>query len=511
MDLKWQMTMFTMRARRFLQRTRRNLGANGTTSIGFYMSKVECYNCHRRGHFARECMSPRDTKNKDTQRKTVPEEISTSIALVSQCDGVSSYDWSFQADKEPTNYALMTFTSSISSSSDNEVSDSEDESDSEPMPTQKAHSFVQTFEHVKTPRTSVKPIEHPTQAKNLKKDIPKSRGHQHSWNRKACFVCKSVNHLIKDCDYYEKKMVQKPIWNHSMRVNHQNYARMTHPHSNKHVVPTAVLTRSRLVPLNAARPVTTATLSLLFDVHVNPQQALKDKGVIDSGCSIHMTGNIYYLSDFEEINGGYVAFGGNPKGGKIISKGKIKTGKLDFDDVYFVKELKFNLFNVSQMCDKKNNVLFIETECVVLSSNFKLPDENHMLLMVLRENNMYNVDLKNIVPSGDLTCLFIKATLDESNLWVLVTKPHNKTPYELLLGRTYSIGFMKPFGCPVTILNTLDPLGKFDRKADEGFLVGYSVSSKAFRVFKSRTRIVQETLHINFLKNQPNVVGSGPK
>nr|GFA19117.1 putative ribonuclease H-like domain-containing protein [Tanacetum cinerariifolium] len=149
----------------------------------------------------------------------------------------------------------------------------------------------------------------------------------------------------------------------------------------------------------------------------NPHQALKDKGVIDSDCSRHMTGNISYLSNFEEINGGYVAFSGNPKAGKITGKGKIKTGKLDFDDVYFVKELKFNLFSVSQMCDKKNIVLFIDTKCVVLPSDFKLSDENHVLLRFPRENNMYNVDLKNIVPSGDLTCLFAKATLYESNLW----------------------------------------------------------------------------------------------
>nr|GFD16518.1 ribonuclease H-like domain-containing protein [Tanacetum cinerariifolium] len=79
----------------------------------------------------------------------------------------------------------------------------------------------------------------------------------------------------------------------------------------------------------------------------NPQQALKDKGVINSGCFRHMTGNMSYLFDFKELNGGYVAFGGNPKGGKITRKGKIKTGKLDFDDVYFVKEIKFNLFSVS--------------------------------------------------------------------------------------------------------------------------------------------------------------------
>nr|GFB04616.1 retrovirus-related Pol polyprotein from transposon TNT 1-94 [Tanacetum cinerariifolium] len=92
---------------------------------------------------------------------------------------------------------------------------------------------------------------------------------------------------------------------------------------------------------------------------------------------------------------------------------------------------------------------------------------------------------------------------------VLVTKPHNKTHYELLHGRLPSIGFMRPLGCPVTILNTLDPLGKFQGKVDEGFLVGYSVCSKAFRVFNSRTRIVQETLHtMNYhpvlTKNQTN-------
>nr|GEV02147.1 retrovirus-related Pol polyprotein from transposon TNT 1-94 [Tanacetum cinerariifolium] len=93
---------------------------------------------------------------------------------------------------------------------------------------------------------------------------------------------------------------------------------------------------------------------------------------------------------------------------------------------------------------------------------------------------------------------------------VLVTKPYNKTPYELLHDRTPSIGFMRPFDCLVTILNTLDSLGKFERKVDEGFLVGYSVNSKAFRVFNSRTYIVQETLHVNFLENKPNVAGSGP-
>nr|GEZ51201.1 hypothetical protein [Tanacetum cinerariifolium] len=423
MDLKWQIAMLTMRARRFLQRTRRNLGANRTTSIGFDMSK---------------------------------------------CDGIGSYDWSFQADEEPINYALMAFTSSSSSSSDNEafcpiiedwVSDSEGESEGVPMPTQKKPSFVQTSKHVKTPKTSIKPVEHLTHVENLRKDIPKSRGHKHSWNRKACFVFKSVNLLIKDCDYYKKKMVQKPVWNHEMRVNHQNSARMTHPHSKKRVVPIAVLTR------------------------------------------------------------GYDAFGRNPKGRKITSKGKIRTGKLDFDDVYFVKELKLNLSSVSQMYDKKNNVLFTDTECVVLSFDFKLPYENHVMLRVPRENNMYNfcgmkgikrefsvartLQHNRVAERKNRTLIEAARTMLADSLlhipfWadvvniacyvqnrVLVTKPHNKTPYELLLG-------------------------KFDGKADEGFLVAYSVSSKAFRAFNCRTRIIQETLHINFLENQPNVEGNGP-
>nr|GEV01061.1 putative ribonuclease H-like domain-containing protein [Tanacetum cinerariifolium] len=88
-----------------------------------------------------------------------------------------------------------------------------------------------------------------------------------------------------------------------------------------------------------------------------------------------------------------------------------------------------------------------------------------------------------------------RTLIEAARTMALVTKPHNKTPYELLHGRKPSIGFVRPFGCPMTILNTLYSLGKFDGKVDEEFLVGYSVSSKAFRVFNSRTRIAQETLH----------------
>ncbi|GJW03580.1 putative ribonuclease H-like domain-containing protein [Tanacetum coccineum] len=93
---------------------------------------------------------------------------------------------------------------------------------------------------------------------------------------------------------------------------------------------------------------------------------------------------------------------------------------------------------------------------------------------------------------------------------VLVVKPHNKTPYELFHSRTPTLNFMRPFGCPVIILNTIDHLGKFDGKADEGFFIGYSLNSKAFRVFNCRTGIVEENLHIRFRENTPNVAGSRP-
>ncbi|GKD77349.1 putative ribonuclease H-like domain-containing protein [Tanacetum coccineum] len=158
-------------------------------------------------------------------------------------------------------------------------------------------------------------------------------------------------------------------------------------------------------------------LIFLSNVHGNPQMDLQDQGVNNSGCSRHRAGNMSYLTDYEEIDGGYFAFGGNPKGGKIIGRDTIKTGNLDFENVYFVKELKFNLFSVLPMCDKKNSVLFNDTKCIVLSPNFKLTDESQVLLKVPRKNNMYSVDLKNIVPKGGLTCLFPKATSDGSELW----------------------------------------------------------------------------------------------
>ncbi|GJW62625.1 putative ribonuclease H-like domain-containing protein [Tanacetum coccineum] len=444
-----------------------------------------------------------------------------------------------------------------------------------------------------------------------------------------------VFHAAKkiNCPHHQKKRMVSG--NNYKRVDYDYYAKISHPNTHRNMTPRAVLLKSGLTPLYTARP---------------GKPKLNDKGFVDSGCSRHMTGNIAYLSNFKEFDRGYVTFGGGAYGGRITGKGTLKTDNLDFD-VYFVNELKFNLFSVSQMCDKKNYVLFTDTECLILSPNLKLPDESQILLKIPRKDNMYSFDMKNIVLKKSLTCLVAKATLDESILWhrrlghinfkninklvkdnlvrglptkrfendqtyvaclkgkqhkasyrskvlnpitkplsmlhmdlfgptfvsslmhkkyclvvtddyssllgffflaklwmenqeksirreysvartpqqigvaerrnrtlieaartmVLVVKPHNKTPYELFRGFKPALDFTRPFGCHVTILNTLDNLGKFDGKSDEGFFVGYSLSSKAFKVYNTRTRKVEERLHIRFLENKPMIEGNSPK
>nr|GFC11828.1 hypothetical protein [Tanacetum cinerariifolium] len=132
----------------------------------------------------------------------------------------------------------------------------------------------------------------------------------------------------------------------------------------------------------------------------NPQNNIDDKGYWDSGCSRHMNRNISYLSEYEPYDEGYVLFGHG--GGKI-------TGKLKFENVYFVKELKYNLFSVSQICDNKSSVILTDSECIVLGKDFKLKDDTNVLLRTPRQHNMYSIDLNNIVPHKNLTCLVAKA------------------------------------------------------------------------------------------------------
>ncbi|GJY22148.1 ribonuclease H-like domain-containing protein [Tanacetum coccineum] len=390
-------------------------------------------------------------------------------------------------------------------------------------------------EPVKSDKQAVKPRMVTQTPKVNRKDwngkMTQKLGLGFGFTKKACFVCGSHNHLIKDCDFHEKRMPKesvlgkgtshravRPIWNNTQRINHQNK-----------FVPTAVLTRSGRIPVSTAKQhVNTAThknrvnvskskintfpkshssikrpfyKSTVLNTRVskekvntvrvngvntagqtavstvkgngvtvvkastgcgNPQQALKYKGMFDSGCSRHMTGNKTLLTDYQDIDGGFVAFGGSTRGGKITSIGIKKE--------YSVARTP----QQNGVAERKNRTL-IKTVRTMLANSL-LP-------------TVFWAEAVNTA------CYVLNR--------VLVTKPHNKTPYKLIIGRAPSISFMRPFRCHVTILNTMDPLGKYDRKAEEGFLVGYSVHSKAFRV----TRKVKENLHVNFLENKPNVAG----
>nr|GEV77128.1 ribonuclease H-like domain-containing protein [Tanacetum cinerariifolium] len=181
-------------------------------------------------------------------------------------------------------------------------------------------------------------------------------------------------------------------------------------------IPSKEQEKPSLAFVNTVKNVKTFRQTIKEQNTYDPQKAFKNKGIVDSRCSRHMTGNKAYLVDYQDYNGGLVAFGGSK--GHITCKGKIRTGKLDFKDMCFMKELQhFNLFFVSQMCDKKNKVLFTDTECLVMSPDFKLPDENQVLLRVPRQNNIYSFNLENIVSTGGLACLIAKAVVDESNKW----------------------------------------------------------------------------------------------
>ncbi|GJQ91434.1 putative ribonuclease H-like domain-containing protein [Tanacetum coccineum] len=563
MDSRWQVAMLTTRARRFLKKTGRKFSVNSTETIGFDKSKVECYNCHKKGHAQGSAGLQELRKQKiGEHKKGCASRDTTSNALVS-CDG-SGYDWSDQAEEGPTNFALMAYSSTSSNSRTSKLNaiayktglesvearllvykknESVYEEDIKivekckiglgynAVPPPYTENFMppkldlsfSSLEEFKSEPIVIKPIVEKSEAKASKakpKVLEDIMGLQLLRIRVSDYVIPMTN-LSKSAHSTVKRPIHKNTTfknsNFNQRVNTVkdkkfNTARpkeVVNAARPKAVVNAVKRNNNNVVKASACWIQVSDGLGpqkkliFLTNVQGNLQMDLQDKGVINSGCSRHMTGNMSYLTDYKEIDGGYVYFGGNPKGGKIIGRGTIKSSNLDFENVYFVRELNFNLFSVSQMCDKKNSVLFNDTECIVLSPNFKLTDESHVLLKVPRKNNMYSVDLKNIVPKGGLTCLFAKATSDESKLWHRRLGHINfKTMNKLVKGnlvrglpsklfennqtcvacqkgkqhRASSLGFMRPFGCPVTILNTIDHLGKFDGKADEGFFVGYSIN-----------------------------------
>ncbi|GJU53530.1 hypothetical protein Tco_1227244 [Tanacetum coccineum] len=252
-----------------------------------------------------------------------------------------------------------------------------------------------------------------------------------------------------------------------------------------------------------------------------PHRTLQNKGIVDNGCSRHMR-KTRYLLNIKTLMGGPLHFGGS---------------------------------NVTYTSEKKNKVLFTDSECLVLSPEFKLPDANQVLLRIPRQNNMYSFNLENIVPSGGLACLIAKATIFESNKWHrrlghvnlknlnkfvkgnlnlrtvillnsvgqkgsrgntvmpelhnkmellkertgpllrllgLLTKPSHKTPYELYKLVNTNHKYIRPLGAIAVLLNTIDHLGKFDGKSDEGFLVGFNELSTCVDQRNQRKQTCQD-------------------
>ncbi|GJV93309.1 hypothetical protein Tco_1541122 [Tanacetum coccineum] len=273
--------------------------------------------------------------------------------------------------------------------------------------------------------------------KNWNGMMERALGEGYSFIKKKCFVYGSISHLIKDYDFHEKKMareaelkkqrvfntgnrVAKPVWNSANRVNRANVnsvrQNVNSVRSNvntgsfnintvkaKQPVPTSNSNsyspvrpqvnkfnqRSHFSKLHSPmrRPIVNNTARMAYSHAVkgnwgtavktsdHPLKNMEDRGIFDSGCSGHMTGNKDHLDDFEECKGVSITFGGSK--GYITGKGRIRVGNLDFDSVSFVKELgHFNLFSISQICDKHHKVLFTETECLIVSPDFKMPDEN---------------------------------------------------------------------------------------------------------------------------------------
>nr|GEX28956.1 hypothetical protein [Tanacetum cinerariifolium] len=228
-----------------------------------------------------------------------------------------------------------------------------------------------------------------------------------------------------------------------------------------------------------------------------------------------MTGNISYLSEYEPYDGGYVSFGQG--GEKITGKGIIKTGKLEFENVYFVKELKFTWTFFLRTKDETSSIL----------RNFIIEIENlkDLKVKIIRYDNgveFKNKEMNEFCTKKGIRREFSNARTPQQNR---VAERRNRTLIEaartMLADAKLPVTFWaeaatllvmfktRPFGCYVMILNTLDHLRKFDAKGDEGYFVGYFMSSKAFKVFNKRTKKVEENLHVDFLENKLIEKGAG--
>nr|GEV44637.1 putative ribonuclease H-like domain-containing protein [Tanacetum cinerariifolium] len=566
------------------------LSMNGNETIGFDKSEVECYNCHKRGHFARECRAPKskDTKHKESIRRTVPVETPTLAALVS-CDGLSGL--------ESVEARLLVYKKNESIYEEDikllkreihlrEVAITELRRKLELAQKQKdeIQLTVENFENSSKSLNKlldcqiidkckisvgyiVVPPPHTGKILPLKPDL---LGLEEFENEPIVTELTVKKPTVKTSEAKASvdklKVVRKnfgPLLIEDWISDSEDEAELNPKIKKKTVKPSFAKIEFVKSKEQVKYPRKTSVKQ------GNPQQNLQDKGVID--CSRHMTGNMSYLTDYKEINRGYVAFGDFvtcQKGKQHRASYKSKTENLmslplhllhmDLFGPTFVRSLmkkmyylvvtddysrftwvffqaskdetsailKTFIIGIENLVDHKVKIIRCDN-----GTEFKNREMNQFCEMksIMRQYSVARTSQKNGVAKRRNRTLIEAARTILANLklpttfWaeavntacyvqnrVLVVKPHNKTPYELFHARTPALSFMRPFRCLVTILNTKDHIGKFDGKADEGFFVGYSLNSQAFRVFNNRTRIVEENLHIRFSENTLNIARSGP-
>ncbi|GJS34846.1 putative ribonuclease H-like domain-containing protein [Tanacetum coccineum] len=380
-DLKWQLSLLSMRAKRYFQRTGKKIFINANDIAGYDKSKVECFNYHKMGYFARECRAPRNKegqfKYQDNTRKQGNNEDASSKAMLA-IDGVG-FDWSDMAEEQvQTNIALMTFSDSKDSKLESNIvcdtksDDSKENSDD-------------NFEFVK-PKNHEKPVKKSVRyAEMYRSQSP--RGNQRNWNgqksnqlgsdfvmyNKACFICGSFDHVQAHYNYIiRERMVYGNNYN---RVNYNYTTNMTHPNPQRNMVPRAVLMKTGLKPFNTGRTVNTAhPQSIVFNAKpmscfsksaqstvkrpyqsktVLTNKKFTQKNNTAKAKAVNTTRpkavntamphlavvnvvranqvNVVKVSAWQEFDGGYVTFGGGAHGGRISGKGTLKTDSLDFE------------------------------------------------------------------------------------------------------------------------------------------------------------------------------------
>ncbi|GJW04610.1 ribonuclease H-like domain-containing protein [Tanacetum coccineum] len=513
------MAMLTIRARRFIKKTGRKLDVNGQR-VGF------------------------DRKN----RRTVTVETPTGNALVAQdeiegqvCDKFKTRLGYNTASSTTASLAVESFVNSSEMLENQEYNKSKSDKGYHVVPPPYTWNFIPfksdlTFmdEIVKSENMDITTIVTPSNVKKVESNHEsadvKNNGDTvepktvrknsfrpliiEDWNSdndsEVEFIPnvkdKTVRPSTEKIKFVKsaREMVEKvirPVWNNSSRVNHKNFANnMTHPHPNRKFVPQAVLTRSDKINI-AGASVNTA---------VRPVNTAASKPTVNDPRSITNA----YKKGHSQVTRPF------NKDRAVVSENKGKRANAVKASTCWVWKAKnssaSNTFKKYSYIDargrSKSIMAWIPLRHMTRNKCYLTEYKDYNGGFVSFGDGKGIISGKGYAESSKKGINIHSAEVVNTACYVLnrvlVIKPHNKTPYELIRGRTPLIDFMKLFGCPVTILNTRDHLGKFDGKVDEGFFVGYFVVSKAMRVFNKRTRIVEETLNIRFLENAPNVTGN---